>query len=830
MKFLSLIPALFALFLTVSCCPDHCKSCSGPEAAPSKPSNEFAFVRNGTASCVIVLPAEAGKFESQAADDLQNYLKQMSGAEVAVLKEGEALPDLPVVYIGQTAFASAHGADFSKLGDEEYQIIPAGRDLVVTGGRPIGSFYGVWKLLNRLGVWSLSMEQDVVPEKKDAALCVKAERHTPEFSGRIIYDGLPIHYKATQIPPAWFERYGLYLLRNGINGRQHHIYSPPYVGKMSDVPHSPVAHTFCLFVPRRLFDKHPEYFAMDKAGKRRKPEQETARGGLCLSNPEVAEYALNSLRAMIKKHRAERPKEQWPILYDISALDLAQACECPNCRAVAAEEGTEAGLLSRFINHIAENIRKEYPDIMIRTLSYGLASGFPKKTPFAENVLLQLCDKFVTGDCFKPLSHPFNAPSRAMFEEASKQKCQLAVWDYWNMSMYCKPPRMEVIFDTIQPDFRYMKGCGVTGLFIEAEKHVFIPQNFMDLEFFTASQLMMDLDQDPEMLADVFLNGYYGAAAPEMKKLFNELREGVKKYPELQPGMRSKLWDYMTPEWLWNTWELLEKAASKVPAGSRYQRRVHDESLCLLWLLLEKRGANLKYFNEKGLTREKIFELARDRSMAHLMKYDPAKPDVKSDYTKTRYNCEMELNRMNLAPLPVPPKFAEVDPVNLRVFGVYQYQPQPGYNCVMTDDPDSPTGKALKATDPDPAKHGAKTVVRDPKGKWSFRSTQFGLCGKEIVVDPVPQDEKYHWYVIRDVTLKPEYAWFWGYIWHLQINLDAAYQIDDGVSKENLWDCWFSAKFTGPEYVPGSKQQNAVWVDTVVLTRPGETKIKETEK
>ena len=786
---------------------------------------DFQFVRNGQPACVILLPAQTSKFEKQAAADLQSFLKQMSGAEIRICPEGTQT-DLPAVYIGQTRFAAQNGVDFGKLGDEEYQIIPAGRDLAVTGGRPIGSFYGVWKLLNRLGVWSLSMEQDVVPQRKDVALDIKAEKRAPTFSSRIIYDGLPIHYKAVKISPDWLRRYGLYLLRNGINGRQHHVYSPPYVGKMSDIPHSPLHHTFCLYVPRHLFEKHPEYFAMDAKGVRRKPENDLARGGLCLSNPEVAEVTLNSLREMIKKHRAERPREKWPILYDISPLDLAQVCCCPKCREIAEEEGGDPGVLFRYINYVAENIRKEYPDIIIRTTAYGKFRELPKKTRLAGNVILQLADKFVTGDCFKPLSHPFNAPSQKMFEMWSKQKYRLTLWDYWNMAAYCDPPRMEVIFDTIKPDFLYLQKCGVTGMFIEAEKHEFKPQNFLDLEYFVASQLMLDVNQDPEQLAEVFLKGYYGAAAPEMKKLFNQLREGVRKYPELQPGMRTKIWDYMTPEWLWTTWTLLEKAAEKVPNGSRYQRRVHDETLSLLWMILQKRGIYLTYFQSKGFSREKLFEICKERSLAHLKRYDAARLNYNYQYARTQYHCEMELNRLNQTPLPVPPKFADIDPVNLRVFGIYQYKPLQNYNTFVVDDPDSPTGKALMATDADPAKHGAKTVVRDPKGKWAFRATQFGLCGKGITIDPVAQDEKYHWYMIPGVTLKAKYCWFWGYIWHLQIVLDAAYQIDDGASKENLWDCWFSVKFTGPAHVPGSKKKNAVWVDTVVLTRPGETKIR----
>ena len=789
-------------------------------------AEEFTFVRHGQAVCNIILPFNPSKFEKHAAEDLQSFLQQMSGAEIKIHTEG-AKNDLPSVYIGQTDFAGKNGIDFTKLGDEEYQIIPAGRNLVIAGGRQVGSFYGVWKILNRLGVWSLSMEQDVVPQKKDIALDIKAERHAPDFSSRVIYDSLPIHYKAVKMPKEWFDKYGLYLLRNGINGRQHHVYSPPYVGKMSDIPHTPLHHTFCLYVPRRLFESHPEYFAMDAKGKRRKPENDLARGGLCLSNPAVAEQTLKFLRSMIQKHRASRPREKWPILYDISALDLAMRCECQECRKIVIEEGEESGLLFRYINYVAENIKKEYPDIIIRTMAYSIyGSGTPKKTRLADNVVLQLADKYVTGDCFKPLSHPFNASSQKMIDLWSKLKKPLILWDYWNMSLYANPPRMEVVFDTIAPDFRYFKEHGVVGLFIEAEKHEYKPQNFLDLEYFVASQLMLDVNQDAEELANIFLNGYYGAAAPEMKKLFNQLRAGVKKYPELQPGMRTKIWNYMTPEWLWNTWNLLESAAQKVPAGSRYQRRVHDETLSLLWFILEKRGQYIKYFNSKGISKEKLFELCKERSIAYLKRYDAANLNYDYKYARTQYHCEMELNRLNSAPLPVPAKFADIDPVNRRVAGLYHYQPLHNYNTFVVNDPDSPTGKALKAIEPDAAKHGAKTLVRDPKGKWSFRATQFGLCNKGIVIDPVAQDEKYHWYLIPGVTLKNKHCWFWGYLWRLQIVLDSFYQIDDGVSNENLWDCWFSVKFTGPAYVQGSKQENAIWVDSIVLTRPGETKIR----
>lgn len=786
-------------------------------------AEEFHFVNAGKPACELVLPATPGEFEKRAADDIRDFLKQMTGAELKILKEGDSL-SLPAIYVGQTDFAARHGADFNEYAEEESHIIPADGNLAVTGSKKIGSYYGVWKLLNRLGIWSLTMEQDMVPQRQDAVLEVKNERFEPSFASRVIYDGRPIHYLAVGTPKEWFDRYDLWLLRNGINARQHHVHTPYYVGKMSDIPHNPIQHTFSLYVPLWLFDSHPEYFAMDKTGKRCKPENFTARGGLCLSNKEMQKTMLESLRSMIKKHRAERKEDDWPILYDITPLDLAQDCNCDECKAIVAEEGSYFGLLIRCINFVAENIRKEYPQIIIRTFSYGTASGGSRTKP-ADNVIVMGTDLFVKCDTFKPLSHEFNKPARENIELLSSMGCKLSFWDYWNMSMYNNPPRVDVVFDTIAPDLRYLWEHGVRSFFIEAEIHEYKPQNFMDLEFFVASQLMMDVNQDAEALAKVYIEGCYGPAAPEMLELFNSLREGVRKYPELQPGMRTKIWDYMTPEFMYNTWKMLEDAAAKAENGSRCQRRIQDESLSVLWMVLTKRGEYLKYFNDKGVKRSVLMDQCRDRSRAHLLRYGATKPMVDYQYARTQKNLENELARMDLAPLPVPPQFKDVDPVNLRVFGVYQYQPLQDYNTAVVDDPDSPTGKALKATDADPAKHGAKTVVRDPKGKWAFRSTEFGLCNRGIVIDPVAQDEKYHWYVMPKVTLKEE-SWFWGYIWHLQIVLDAAYQIDDGNSDENLWDCHFSVKFTGPAYVPGSTKENAVWVDTIVLTRPGETKIK----
>ena len=118
---------------------------------------------------------------------------------------------------------------------------------------------------------------------------------------------------------------------------------------------------------------------------------------------------------------------------------------------------------------------------------------------------------------------------------------------------------------------------------------------------------------------------------------------------------------------------------------------------------------------------------------------------------------------------------------------------------------------------------------RRPDGRHSGGVFAAGIPGKEsdIRVKDIPTDEKYHWYRIPKKLTIGEESYFWGCYWYLQILLSSAYRVDDGESNENDWICWFSAKFTGPAYAPGSKQKNAISVDTVVLVKEDAEKLIE---
>ena len=124
--------------------------------------------------------------------------------------------------------------------------------------------------------------------------------------------------------------------------------------------------------------------------------------------------------------------------------------------------------------------------------------------------------------------------------------------------------------------------------------------------------------------------------------------------------------------------------------------------------------------------------------------------------------------------------------------------------------------------------HGVNKVM---PGRGHFRTTFFQLRnggglggGVSLLLKKVPQDEKYHWFRLPGKIELKHKSGFWGHGWAVQANTTHLYMLTDGTPADNTWDeVWFSAKFTGPAYVPGSKKENAVFVDMLVLTR-GEVK------
>lgn len=771
------------------------------------------IARDKKAQCVIAVAGKQSEFEKIATDELKLFLEKMSGARFTVIPEAEVQKNRNVIYLGQTQYAKNNGINFSRLDKEEWVLKTTGNNLIISGGRPVGTLYGVYDLLERLGVYFLTMDQNVIPQKNELNIQTLNIKSKPRFAGRNIYDAIPQFNRIAKIPPEKQKAYWMFHLRSRFNGPQDSD-KPLYMGDLFNLTFN--YHSFCYYVdPNKYFKSHPEYFSMNEKGKRFKPGSKRSKGGLCLSNKEVWRVTLDSLRNFIKRDRAKMPKEKWPVVYDISTLDNSPyVCKCPACMEICKIEGGDSGLVMRYINYIAIEIAKEYPEMKIRTFAYSSTKDVPKVTMPVSNVIIQYCDDFPNSDCYRPLKSAFNKKYLNEIKKWHKTGARLVIWDYWNMGgPFFNPPRVETMIDAIQSDLKTFAELGAVALFIEAEKDPVTPQNFINLCYFLGAQLMVDPNKNIEPLIKIFMENYYGSASAEMTKYLNAIRDGVKKHPKRQRTGCIGKWNYMTPQFALNSYKLLRKAAARTPENSICQQRVHDEMIPLLWQILNSKNSYQKIFMESGFSMDKLTAECRQYCIEHINKFSPEAPQR---YLK-KFNDRFKLLSVNL---PRPDKFKNVKEENIRVFGYPQFRPKPKHSCIIVEDADSPSGKALKSFKQDPNLHGSKKVFRNIRITYfaiNNRVTNKNLRG--IHIKSIPQDERYHWYKIRNVEIGSNTI-LWGHMWIMVVDLSQAYMVGDGVSGINKWDVWFSAKFIGPEYVKGSQKENAIFIDMVVLVRP----------
>ncbi|MBR7104455.1 MAG: DUF4838 domain-containing protein [Lentisphaeria bacterium] len=796
------------------------------------------IVKNKKACARIVVNPAAGKLEKMALDDLKKYLEQAAKVRFQVVLENKAAKSgLHTIYLGSTKFAEKNGFPQSALKKEEWVIKTVGNDLIITGAPPAGTFYGVWALLNKLGIYALTAEQDAVPYLRRITLPKMNIRQKPVFQGRMIFTDIPIEQGRAKVSPEMVHKINMFTLRSGINNQEGPRITPYYIGQFFLSPKAIgtlVSHTLCVYVsPEKYFKTHPEYFAMNEEGKRFAPPPPYIReGSVCMSNKDVWKVTLDSLRKMIKEDRVGKTPDTWPIRYDISILDnVKYLCKCPECVKISKEEGSESGLYMRYINYVATEIAKEYPDILIKCSSYSVTSIPPKHTRPARNVLVQVSNSLGQSDAFRPLTHPINAHRLKAIKEWTGITQNFAFSCFWNIGRrYFSPPRLEVLVDAIKPNLQLVAEEKAMSVFIENEKDFIAPQPFYDLQVFLATHLMMDLDRDVEKLIDIYLKHYYGAkAAPLMRAYLTELREGVKTHPDRQTTIACGRWHFFNADFALRNYQRIKKAIGMYPPGNPCRDRLEQELITVMWCSLLSRREVGPTFKKAGIDMKKMQEECRilvDRYIRHWGGTDLTRIYKTFD---DRW-AAIEDN------LPRPEKFKDVPDKDIRIAGTTFANPFPHMGSAIVADPESITGKAMRSYGPHEGFHSAKPVSIPRKNKPSLRMSpmRFSLSNStgnkkkiSMILNNLPTDEKYHWYKLPGTLELASRAWFTGHCWAIQFQMSSFYLLADGISKNNLWECWFSAKFTGPAYSPGSKKKNAVYIDMVVLTRPGTKGIKK---
>ena len=162
-------------------------SCISPASG-----EELVLAEKGQTEYRIVVADDASPSTKHAAEELQLFLEQMTGAKLAIVSDREPLGPKEIM-LGDNAHLKQlePKIDLSALGDEGYVIETVGPHLVIAGGALRGNLYGVYGLLeDHLGCRWFTPEVSRIPKRERLAIEPIHDRQMPalEYREPFVFD------------------------------------------------------------------------------------------------------------------------------------------------------------------------------------------------------------------------------------------------------------------------------------------------------------------------------------------------------------------------------------------------------------------------------------------------------------------------------------------------------------------------------------------------------------------------------------------------------------------------------------------------------------------
>lgn len=453
----------------------------------------FADVKlssDGKAKLAIHVPEADNKSISQTAKQLKTYLDKITDANISI--KTELIQDKGIL-LSRSQSVSFTDKDIAKLGQmgpEAYLIKVSGGKILLVGNSVKAVKDASFDFLETLGCrWLVPGERwTVVPANKDISVKDSVKITQPDFAYRSI----------------WYA-YGMGIDESKkILSRDYQLWFD--ANRLGGVARYKCGHSYPATVGRHEaeFKAHPEYFAMDKDGKRIPFSKYKS---LCYSNPDVAAIFLKD---KINELRRDKQANAYAYTVSMDPNDGSVPCYCEKCRALG--NGSDQALY--LANKVAKGIKKTFPDAVVTLYVYAshrlppekikaepnvnvqVAMGF-NKTKYSLPELVALWKKKVSAfgirDYFGVMAWDWGLPGRGKASNFQYVKRWLPTYKSWNATSF--------------------------NAEINANWGTFGPATSV------ATRLLWDTQTDAENAYDDYLAKAFGAAAGRMKELYRHWQE-----------------------------------------------------------------------------------------------------------------------------------------------------------------------------------------------------------------------------------------------------------------------------------------------------------------
>lgn len=442
----------------------------------------------------VVYPAGASESTAKGAADIAEYIEKACGVKIPVKTGASGSYAIIVKEATVTHPDSANN-------DENFSVKSEGDNIVITGSALRGAMYGCYDFIEDVIGWCfMSADSEYLSPKAELDISGVDYTEYPVFEHRNAYNNTYLNDNLT--------------IGNDMCDKHK-------VAEMKWVDGLHFAHTL-----QPLSD-----WVYDQTTQP------------CLSDESLYPTVLKNVLAFL---RADPDAD----LISVTQNDNMYYCKCDDCMATYAkysktdkpEDGGTAGQMIEFVNRIAAEVAKEFPDVYVVTYAYMYTRHAPKDIKPADNVMIQLCSHEC---CFV---HPLNGTdcNKEFAQDVTDWSaiCEnMYAWDYNTNFAYRACPFPNVKYEVLAGNLAYFADNNTIGVFSQGNGRDGNNGEFDALRWYLIAKLLWDpYMTEEEYDAEVckFMEAYYGDGWQKVYAVleaFNrDYNEGLGIYENIKEG------------------------------------------------------------------------------------------------------------------------------------------------------------------------------------------------------------------------------------------------------------------------------------------------------
>ncbi|WP_158560703.1 DUF4838 domain-containing protein [Paenibacillus contaminans] len=411
-------------------------------------------------------------------------------------------------------------------GSDGFAVRKSGNRIYIIGSEPRGVLNGIYDFLEKnTGIlWTRSTDVGSIYEP---ASTIKADK--TDYREKSPFQVRGWHTTGTGVTGVPKYDFGTMemLTRNKLNAKFAEFENLSYWGEHESMGIKAVnlGHNLGFWLPNEeFFASHPEYYNWENGGY----VPVSHKTQINFYNPDVPGVIAEKVKQFHSVHGTQYIGIGINDNHSFTQSEESrQPFTTPDGVVVQPDDPAyKSTVFFTFLNKVAAEVKKTYPDVRIVSYAYFFTET-PPKVELEDNILIVMAP--ASEDERIPLNtsdtESNNYGYKVLLEQWAQKTKNVVMYNYYGC---CYPASYErPIAEKVQADMQFYRDLGIMGV---------LPEGVLDagdqawgvnaLQFWLFHKLFWNPDADLEALKNEFIQKAYGAAAEPMKRYYELIEQG----------------------------------------------------------------------------------------------------------------------------------------------------------------------------------------------------------------------------------------------------------------------------------------------------------------